>query len=373
MSVGLFSTIAHAEKVDIGNYNIYVQESVGTYYTGYNVGSYSFVPNNGNEDTYTKSLDVYYSTNNSLNFTTEYYVASNDNSPLVTGGSNVTMTLQTVPQCVELSYGGVGAQVSTSPVGLSAVIYYTDGSVSYASGNTVKRSGYSSTYDFTLSFNAEKDVLKVGITHNTVVYFSDIPANVRQNTTGAQYKSTLTRIFGEYTGDHTYKLTIEKESKEAGLLAGIIDKLTSGFSALGEKLSSVVNGILELPEKLWNLISDGLKNLFVPSEESMTAYKDKWDELLASRFGAVYQVVNIITDSWGEIMEAEETDTIEFPQATINLSGTPFTFGGYSVKVVPDGFGVLITAIKSIVAIVCTVAFVNGLRKRYEEVMGVEK
>ena len=72
-------------------------------------------------------------------------------------------------------------------------------------------------------------------------------------------------------------------------------------------------------------------------------------------------------------MQADETDTIEFPQASINLSGTPFTFGGYSVKIVPEGFGVLVTAIKSIVAIVCTVAFVNGMRKRYDEIMGVEQ
>ena len=76
---------------------------------------------------------------------------------------------------------------------------------------------------------------------------------------------------------------------------------------------------------------------------------------MSSRFGAVYQVVNIMTDSWDGIMQADQTDTISFPQATLNFSGTSFSFGGYDVKIVPDGFGVLVTAIKSIVAIVCTV------------------
>lgn len=185
--------------------------------------------------------------------------------------------------------------------------------------------------------------------------------------------------FGARTS-HPLQFKVTEERKEVGLLTGIkevawgiYNKTVDGFKNLQNGVTNVVNSITELPTKLWDKISDGLKSLFVPSEESMTAYKDKWDSLLSDRLGAVYQVVSITLESWEEVMQADETDTIEFPKATINLSGTSFSFGGYQVKIVPDGFSVLVTAIKAIVAIVCTVMVVNGLRKRYDEVMGVEQ
>jgi hypothetical protein len=178
------------------------------------------------------------------------------------------------------------------------------------------------------------------------------------------YGSHVYSIFGEmeeyqYTA---FKMSVDIETKEESLLGGILGWIQNLFDA-----------IVNLPANIWAFFEDGLVGLFVPSEDALVEYMDKWDELFSSRFGAVYDVVHVMTDSWGGIMNADETNTVAFPSATINFSGTPFTFGGYDVKIVPEGFEWLATSVKLIVGIACTVLFVNGMRKRYDELMGVEQ
>lgn len=259
-----------------------------------------------------------------------------------------------------LAYNGNSYQYFRNPTSIKALVYYDNGATEYFDVTEFDISGPSLNCKFEFAPDRNVDAVELIITESFDYAFP-----------GGD-KSYIEFYFNTQANNPTF-IMVDQPTKTEGLLAGIFQKVKDGFQNLKDGLNNVVKSITELPEKIWVNISDGLKGLFVPSEESMTLYKDKWDELLASRFGAVYQVVNIMTDSWDGIMQADETDTIAFPQATINFSGTPFTFGGYDVKIVPDGFGVLVTAIKSIVAIVCTVAFVNGLRKRYDEIMGVEQ
>lgn len=162
----------------------------------------------------------------------------------------------------------------------------------------------------------------------------------------------------------------KEHKKQTGLLRDILSSIGDLGGNISDGFSNMIKGITELPQKLWDLIGEGLKSLFVPSEDDMTAYKDKWDELLSSRFGALYQVGDIMVNSIANIRESDVTNTITFPEATINLAGTEFSFGGYDVKVVPDGFETIVEICKKIISIACTFLFFNGLRKRYDEVMG---
>lgn len=139
-------------------------------------------------------------------------------------------------------------------------------------------------------------------------------------------------------------------------------------------LENIFDSITELPGKLWTLISDGLKSLFVPSEDDMVEYKDKWDELLSERFGAVYQAASVIVDFLDDLQDSTQTSSISVPVVTIPLlDGEEFSFGGFDVTIVPDRFTFLVVSARAIVGVVCTFLFVNGLRKRYDEVMGVEQ
>lgn len=358
MCVGLFSTIAHAETLKDFTINL----SYKLYYPITDKNLITLSTTVANNSTYflgdfRENVPMDLATQGIITAT----IANSDGSLIAKSGEPFELTISGISAYFVID-DDYYAWDFTPPNALSVALVHTDGTWTYLYDVDWSYSSGSNNHSIKVSTTANKDVRKLVFSETTDQYFQ----------TGKRGTfDEVAIVLG--SPDNPTCIEVEIENKEVGLLKSIGDKLTSGFSALGDKLTNVFNSIVELPQKLWNLISDGLKSLFVPSEESMTAYKDKWDELLASRFGAVYQVVNIMTDSWDGIMQADETDTIEFPQASINLSGTPFTFGGYNVKIVPDGFGVLVTAIKSIVAIVCTVAFVNGMRKRYDEIMGVEQ
>lgn len=146
-------------------------------------------------------------------------------------------------------------------------------------------------------------------------------------------------------------------------ITGIVSEIYSGFSY-------VINQLTELPALIWQKFEDGIKFLFLPTEEYIVNYKKDMDTLLADKFGAVYEVVNLTFESWDRITANDEQNIISVEEVTIPLpDDNEFSFGGYDVPIVPSGFEWLATSVKTVVGIVCTVAFVNGLRKRYDEIM----
>ena len=135
----------------------------------------------------------------------------------------------------------------------------------------------------------------------------------------------------------------------------IIDKISSGFANIGNQVKKAV--------------TDAVTELFVPSEEDMVAQYDKWDSLMADRFGAVYESSQIIDDFVESIQVSDTQDTINFPVVSVDLVGTTFEFGGWEVDVVPDGFQWLVDILKMVSNVGCTVLFIDGMRSRYESVV----
>lgn len=140
-------------------------------------------------------------------------------------------------------------------------------------------------------------------------------------------------------------------------------------SKIQETTTEIKEELVELPNKMWGVFEDGLTSLIVPDEDAMTSQQDKWNQLLADRFGALYQVGDLVTDYAAAFVESEQ-DTIDIPTVEIPLGEVDFTFGGWTVQVVPDGFQVVIDALKLIVSIACTFLFVNGLKRRFEGLLG---
>lgn len=195
-----------------------------------------------------------------------------------------------------------------------------------------------------------------------------VDSNIAQHMpTGYDYQPvTITSYFGEMIGDNQYNFNIEIQSEEASLLGGIIEWLKGIFNKMGD----IVDAIIELPVTIWNKIESGLKALFVPSDQATEVFFDRMNALLEDRLGSVYEVIDMIHSSWVDIETADTTNTITIPEVTIDLpEGETFTFGGYEVKVVPDGFEFLATALKTIIALVLTPMFVNALGRRYDDVV----
>ena len=200
--------------------------------------------------------------------------------------------------------------------------------------------------------------------------------------------------FHRFGGFSDTKISIVETAPDEtkGLLGSIIEWIKSIYQGIvdlpgkianlfSEMFNWVLNAITSLGNFLGDCISnlgtfliEGIKSLFVPSDEDFSDLSDKWDTLLHDRFGAIYESVDIVHDTYSTIITGSSggggSSSIRFPKTTINLSGTDFSFGGWNVDLVPDRFSFLVDSIKLIVNIVCTLLFVNGLKKRFENIVG---
>lgn len=113
-----------------------------------------------------------------------------------------------------------------------------------------------------------------------------------------------------------------------GFLRSIIDGITN----IGTVLGNVFSAILELPGKLVNLLIDGLKSLFIPSEEDLKEISDKYNGLFESKLGFVYQLFSFVVDSFGKFQQtlaAASSYTFTFP-------GISFPLNGQMVVIIPQ-------------------------------------
>lgn len=301
------------------------------------------------------------STNTSYTMLTSYKVQGK-NPPLIEKGNQTTVSLYD-------AYYGVGYRNLTNnyftyyrSVDLArALIEYTDGTKVYANTG-VKYTIKDNKISFEYTFVPLKDVKEI-------TFYADATFQV----TTQPY--SLTYYLGEMFGtDIGFDVSYRQQSEEAGLLANIGAKLEIFQMNVTNKFNEVKDSITSLPQKIWEKVSDGLKSLFIPSEDYLVQFKEDLNNMLEEKLGAVYQVIDITMNSWEKIKDSDATNTINFPKVEIALLGSDkFSFGGYDVKIVPDGFDFIIESIKLIVGICASLLFINGLRKRYDEVMGVEQ
>lgn len=146
---------------------------------------------------------------------------------------------------------------------------------------------------------------------------------------------------------------------------------TSGFlKTIIEGIKSIGQSVIELPTKIWDKMSDGLKGLFVPTADDITAIKNDWDNLLSDRFGCLYQVIQLIDNYADSFNSPEQQNTITLPELRLPFGDSDFVFGGKDVQIVPDRFSFMIDIIKTIISIIATCFFVNGLRNKFERLVG---
>lgn len=350
-----FSTSVSAETITTPQ-SLFVEQNIVVKSGSVNIVSsnYTFTTNDGNmEKGSIKSQEIAYVPNQYATSNHSYIISgeadSTGNFPvLVPKGSKVNFKLDRIPYAIQHMTSATSTSYDTIPENVRILLYYTDGSMEYVDDVTLtNKSGNRYVSDITCSFLPLKNVWQFEI-----IITNKIPLG------------TTTIYVGESDGTHEgWYLTIDQETKTEGLLSSII-----------EWVKKIVTGITELPQKLWTLISDGLKSLFVPSEDFILQFKDDMDSMLEQKLGAVYQVVNIMTESWDRITANDVANTINIPSTSISLpENTDFVFGGYDVQIVPNGFDWLANMIKTVVGIICTVLCINGLRKKYDEVMGVEQ
>lgn len=139
----------------------------------------------------------------------------------------------------------------------------------------------------------------------------------------------------------------DEESK--GLLRTIVDGV-----------KAIVTGIIEMPGKIASAILDGIKGLFIPDEAGLQELKGKYQTLLETKFGFIYQAFQMMGDLWNTIVD----DWSSHSDYTFQFPGISFAMDGESYTLVPaqvvdmdnELMDVLRGAAGTIISIVCVLA-----------------
>lgn len=149
-----------------------------------------------------------------------------------------------------------------------------------------------------------------------------------------------------------------------------VDEVKQGVTEVKDSVIETKNSILDLPNK----IKEMLTGFFVPDEETINSKFAEFETLLSDRFGLIYQSADIIHDfadslQTQAVMVADTGGIITLPSVTVSLAGVDYTFGGYDVDIIPNGFEALQTAVRLATSMVCTVVFVNMLKNKLEAIL----
>lgn len=184
-----------------------------------------------------------------------------------------------------------------------------------------------------------------------------------------------TTPFGIYTVD----ATVDSENTIEG---GIFAWVKNIFNKIVELPTNIGNHIGTKLTDLGNDLLDGIKGLFIPSEQDIIDIKADFEEILEDRFGAVYESSKIVNDFANSLNSSASTSlipsgdgsvsnygSVSFPEVTVNLAGTPFSFGGWNVQLKYSGFEALYDALRLITNICATFMVINAMKSRLEGII----
>lgn len=100
---------------------------------------------------------------------------------------------------------------------------------------------------------------------------------------------------------------------------------TKGFlESIISAIQGIFDAIVNLPGKIVSGLLDGLKSLFVPSEEDLEELKGKYETLLSERLGFIWQAGEWITGFGSDLLAAfggTDVAQFEFPGVGFEMNG----------------------------------------------------
>lgn len=128
---------------------------------------------------------------------------------------------------------------------------------------------------------------------------------------------------------------------------------------------NMLSSVQQLPER----IAEEMGKLFQPDEGKLEQVQEQSQELAEDRLGAVAQAGQVIDGLVGAFQHQTATEYLTVPVLTVPLGEVNWTIGGWTVQVVPDAFKPIVEVLKTVIDIVCTLAFVKSMRNRFERML----
>lgn len=134
-------------------------------------------------------------------------------------------------------------------------------------------------------------------------------------------------------------------------------------------LETIVSYLKNQAMSIGNAIGSVLKDLFIPNADRLEDMIIHAMGDYSTKFGVLADAVDIIDNITSAFTYEDTQSTVRMPEVSVMLAGAEFTFGGYEVDVVPDGFESIVDILKVLINMVCTVSFVFAMKRRFTEVL----
>lgn len=173
-----------------------------------------------------------------------------------------------------------------------------------------------------------------------------------------------------FTGEGTVSLLLifddqlswtahEEDPVYNGLLKSILEWLKAIKTGIGNVASSIAN----LP----GLIVDGIKGLFVPSQDALQSLKGNYETLFEGKFGFIYQLYNWVVTFFGDLKTALTSGAayaFTFPGIAFPMDGETITIlGETAVSLDNSAMTVLRPVLGTAVSFIVVIATVNTCRR----------
>lgn len=240
----------------------------------------------------------------------------------------------------------------------------------------------------------------VGAMHNTLSFIgitsdgSSVDLSSYTDTTGGKYRVKLpddvefkSLVFDmEYfysdssnfvspgSGYTNYYFPYMFKANFSGSIKFDQNSVISGLiSSIIQWLKQILNAILSLPQKIADLVIDGLKTLFVPSADDLQPKFNEFKTAAYSKLGFVYQVAIDFIDLLQELFNAtvSPTTTLTIPQIALPWDkvdgGQMILLQETTFNVFPENLEGLRTLCKTITSMVLVLAFYRSVLSAFEK------
>lgn len=127
------------------------------------------------------------------------------------------------------------------------------------------------------------------------------------------------------------------------------------------------NGLLEGIQNTLSGIVNGIKNLFIPSAESLDIFKSNMEDLLEAHLGGLYEAVEILESIWTQFQSTQAKQSIVIPAVDIPLAGVNLPLGGWTVPLKVQGMpSIFYEGLAWIIDFLAVAAFINMCRNKLE-------
>lgn len=146
---------------------------------------------------------------------------------------------------------------------------------------------------------------------------------------------------------------------------------TNGWLAkIKSVLDTIVSTVTQLPTLIWNVFSEGLKGLFIPTSDQLEDLNNQLEITFSSKLGVVWTAFDVVLGILQGALNADAAGTVQFPGITLDVGDADFVLAPATVSVWPAGFDAFEAVVKSAVTMVLLLAWFNGMMRIKDRFLG---